>query len=701
MTVSKITKLFSPIKVGVAELQHRVVLAPLTRRRANKETAIPADFAVEYYSQRATRIYSKEQIAEWKAITDAVHAKGGYIFCQLWALGRTADPRIVPTVWSAGSIPWTGAGAFSSVKPENFAILTESDLDRFVGHYRQAALNAVEAGFDGVEIHGANGYLVDQFLQSNTNDRTDSYGGSLENRFRFPLRVLNAVVDAIGPERVGIRMSPFSSFQGMREADPLSVFVPWAEAIVKAQPSLAFVHAVEPRAEGASDAPANLQKPEDTLTPIRDVLNGAGVNLIVAGGFTPESAIEHASETDDLVAFGRHFIPNPDLPARIKNGWPLTEYDRSSFYTPGEKGYSDYVVYTPDDLLERSERAWLAANEAWNEDRTPQTTTERAAAQAPSPDLPCRTPRARKAAIREQACSAGKNQVSKPESTAPLRLDSSTEVFIKPEAKALERAALSAEVSSSNSRLILWTDASIANKTSTATGCGVVLQNNFTWVRITARRFKTKTSETAELQAIDLGLEYAVQVARRTKNHADSLRVLEIFTDCQAALQWLGNGGNTRRKRLKARQQEQALITTNVLHTAKSKIDTLREFGVMIEFHWVPRNKVMGNILADKGAGLARLMAGGGYNKPGHVMIEYLPTDSKKATGVPQPKIHGQTLVPETHMADQVALVLVQFPTGGTPMADGTVTVSEKPPKKNTRMADGGAAKAPNQDALL
>ncbi|KAM0563574.1 hypothetical protein ACHAPJ_001298 [Fusarium lateritium] len=364
MTVEETTKLFSPTTVGNLELKHRVVLAPLTRRRADEATAVPPDYSVQYYAQRSSPggllisegtfiaheaggmsrvpgIYSQEQITAWKAITDAVHAKGGYIFCQLWALGRVANPKIVPAVWSAGSKPFNVKGAALSEPPAKFTTLTEPDIDRFVGHYRQAAINAVEAGFDGVELHGANGYLIDQFLQSNSNDRTDLYGGSLENRFRFPLRVLNAVSDAIGPERVGIRMSPFSRFQGMREADPLAVFVPWAEAIVKAQPSLAFIHAVEPRAEGASDTPEHLRKTDDTLAPIREVVKGAGIKFIAAGGFTPESAVKHASETDDLVAFGRHFIPNPDLPARIQNGWPLTKYDRSLFYTPDTKGYTE------------------------------------------------------------------------------------------------------------------------------------------------------------------------------------------------------------------------------------------------------------------------------------------------------------------------------------------------------------------------
>ncbi|KAL6923759.1 hypothetical protein FSST1_001033 [Fusarium sambucinum] len=370
MIVEETAKLFTPTKVGSAELKHRVVLAPLTRLRADKTTAVPADYAAEYYAQRSSDggllvsegtfiaeeaggmsgvpgIYSREQIAAWKAITDAVHAKGGYILCQLWALGRVANPSTVPHVWSAGSKPFV-KGTGPTELPPKLTTMTEADIGRFVGHYRQAALNAVGAGFDGVELHGANGYLIDQFLQTNSNDRTDSYGGSLESRFRFPLRVLNAVCDAIGPEHVGIRMSPFSRFQGMREADPLSVFVPWAKAIVKAQPSLAFIHAVEPRIEGGSDSPDSTPKTNDTLAPIRGVVSNSDAKFIVAGGFSPETAVKHASETNDLVGFGRYFIPNPDLPARIQNGWPLTKYDRSLFYTSDRKGYTDYPAYNPD-----------------------------------------------------------------------------------------------------------------------------------------------------------------------------------------------------------------------------------------------------------------------------------------------------------------------------------------------------------------
>ncbi|SPJ78733.1 probable NADPH2 dehydrogenase chain OYE2 [Fusarium torulosum] len=363
MPSQRTSKLFQPIKVGALNLEHRVVLAPLTRGRADA-SGVPAPYATEYYSQRATPgglliteatfvapeaagrafspgIYSREQITAWKNVTAAVHAKGGLILCQLWALGRIAVPDLVPAVLSPGSKPFFEDGDVVRETPDKFTVMTEADIDQFVEYYRQAALNAIEAGFDGVELHGANGYLIDQFLQSNSNDRNDKYGGSVENRIRFPLRVVNAISDAIGAERVGVRMSPFTRFQGMREADPLSLFVPWAQAIINAQPSIAYIHAIEPRADGSIDTPEHLRKQEDTLSPIRNVATQAGVQFIVAGGFTPEKALEHTRETDDLVAFGRHFIPNPDLPARIKYGWPLTKYDRSVFYEVNEVGYSE------------------------------------------------------------------------------------------------------------------------------------------------------------------------------------------------------------------------------------------------------------------------------------------------------------------------------------------------------------------------
>ncbi|WOO85313.1 Flavin oxidoreductase hxnT [Vanrija pseudolonga] len=358
--------LFQPIKAGSLALKHRVVLAPLTRLRADLDTAVPFDPSTEYYAQRATDggllitegtliaaeaggmagapgIYSPQQIAKWKQTTDAVHKKGGRIFCQLWAFGRLADPKLVPTVWTVDA---NKPFAYFET-PTPVTELAAADIDRFVGYYRQAALNAIEAGFDGIEIHGANGYLVDQFLQPVSNGRTDEYGGSVENRLRFPLRVLNAVSEAIGPERVAVRASPFGDFGGMRgDFNPLDTFIPWFKAIVAAQPKLAYVHAMAPRVSGADDQDKSLvDKRGDSLDPLREIVQGAGIAFISAGGSTPASALAEAEKDGNLVAFGRHFLANPDLPARIENGWPLNPYNRKTFYTRGAEGYADYPFY--------------------------------------------------------------------------------------------------------------------------------------------------------------------------------------------------------------------------------------------------------------------------------------------------------------------------------------------------------------------
>ncbi|WWC69273.1 uncharacterized protein I206_103211 [Kwoniella pini CBS 10737] len=363
MTIQN-SKLFAPIKVGTVDLKHRIVMAPLTRFRAEKGTGVPGEYAEEYYSQRATDgglliteatfisedargydnvpgIYSKEQIAGWKKITDGVHAKGGKIFVQLWHLGRVA--KISPVIYAASDIPDpTDEGP----KP-TLHVLTESDIDKTVGDYVHAAKSAIEAGFDGVEIHGANGYLIDQFLQSVSNQRTDQYGGSLENRFRFPLRVLNEISKAIGPGKVGIRMSPFGKFQGMREEVPLDTFIPWTKAIVENQPNLAYIHAVESRVAGSTDTPIEQRVGADNLDEIRRITTEAGVKFMVAGGFGSEGGFpkEHADKSDDLIAFGRHFISNPDLVNRVKNDYPLRKYNRDTFYSPGPKGYIDQKEY--------------------------------------------------------------------------------------------------------------------------------------------------------------------------------------------------------------------------------------------------------------------------------------------------------------------------------------------------------------------
>ncbi|WWD19687.1 hypothetical protein CI109_104150 [Kwoniella shandongensis] len=362
-------KLFTPTKLGAYELKHRIVMAPLTRLRAETGTGIPSDWAIKYYTQRASDggllisegtfiseelrgyenvpgIYTQEQIAVWKKVTAGVHSKGGKIFLQLWVLGRVADPKVNPKVWSAGTISDSSATPHKDEKnPVTLTQIEEEDMDRFVGYYEQASKNAIEAGFDGVEVHNANGYLLDQFIQSTSNNRNDGYGGSLENRFKFPLRVINAVAAAVGPSRVGVRISPFSEFQGMREKDPLSVFVPYTKAIIAAQPELAYIHSVEGRGLGT---PEDAWFKEDKLDQIRDVITPTNIKFIVAGGYSAESALEHAEKNDDLITFGRYFISNPDLPNRVQNGWPLKKYNRDTFYTPTAEGYIDYPTYQAD-----------------------------------------------------------------------------------------------------------------------------------------------------------------------------------------------------------------------------------------------------------------------------------------------------------------------------------------------------------------
>ena len=353
--------LFDPVRVGPTRLSHRVVMAPLTRYRAN-DANVHTSLAVDYYTQRASvsgtlliteatfisprasgyanapGIYSKDQIAAWSKVTDAVHKKGSYIFCQLWALGRVADPAIVKQ--EAGE-KWFASSSAVPMKAgyETPRALEEEEIWGFVGEYAQAAKNAIEAGFDGVEIHGANGYLVDQFTQDVANKRTDAWGGSVEKRSKFALEVAKAVVEAIGREKVGIRLSPFSTFQGMKMADPLPQFSHLIAGLKDLD--LAFLHLVESRISGSADNEAT-----DKVDPLLKVW-GTTSPVLLAGGFEPDSAKRAVEEEytgyNVLIVFGRHFIANPDLPFRIEKGIQLTKYNRDTFYkAKSPDGYIDY-----------------------------------------------------------------------------------------------------------------------------------------------------------------------------------------------------------------------------------------------------------------------------------------------------------------------------------------------------------------------
>jgi len=359
-------KLFQPIKVGRMNLQHRVVMAPLTRFRADSNH-VHTDLAVEYYRQRASTpgtlliteatfitpraggythvpgIYSKEQIAAWKRITEAVHAKGSYIFMQLWALGRAADGSVLRQegnydVVSASNIP-IDQGNHATPRP-----LTLEEIQSYVQDYRQAGSNAIEAGFDGVEIHNANGYLLDQFLQDVSNDRTDQYGGSIENRARFPLQVANALAETIGADRVAVRLSPWSKFQTMGMKDPEPQFTYFISQLPR---DLAYVHAVESRILGNNEDPTSEYHSLDAL---QDAW-GQDKVFMRAGGFKPKTAVsvsEQPRNVNGLIAIGRYFISNPDLPRRIKLGVELEPYNRDLFYNKTEaRGYVDYTDSTP------------------------------------------------------------------------------------------------------------------------------------------------------------------------------------------------------------------------------------------------------------------------------------------------------------------------------------------------------------------
>ncbi|OCH85979.1 FMN-linked oxidoreductase [Obba rivulosa] len=354
-------KLFQPVQVGELTLAHRIVLAPLTRFRANKARVLP-DYSAEYYGQRASDpgtlliaeatpiapkavgflnvpgIWTDEQVTSWKHVTDAVHAKHSFIYLQMWTSGRAAYLEALRE--EDPSLPYVSASDVKlSTRPIAPRPLTIPEIQDYVQTFARAADIAVNrAGFDGVEIHGANGYLVDQFIQDVTNKRTDEYGGSIENRSRFALEVVDAIVKAIGAKKTAIRLSPWADFQEMRMDDPIPQFSHLVEQLRERHPDLAYIHLVEPRATGDHDREVITGESNDF---IREIWGPRPI--ISAGGFTRETAIELAEKTGDLVAFGRAFISNPDLPRRLREDIPLAKWDRSTFYTPEDpKGYIDY-----------------------------------------------------------------------------------------------------------------------------------------------------------------------------------------------------------------------------------------------------------------------------------------------------------------------------------------------------------------------
>ncbi|WBO21787.1 alkene reductase [Sphingomonas abietis] len=373
--------LFEPLTIGNIALGHRAVMAPLTRMRSRQPGDVPQPMNTLYYDQRASQggliiteatdiceqargypgvpgVYSDEQIAGWHAITDAVHDKGGKIVLQIWHTGRISHPTMQP----GGAVPV----APSAVLPEGLThidaagasaelvipkALSQQEIDTIVATFRQAVVNARTAGFDGVEIHAANGYLVDQFLQDTSNLRTDDYGGPIANRARFLLEVVDAAVDAWAPGNVGVRLSPWGNFNGMADSDPGSLYAHVGTELGKR--GLAYIHVVEPRADQNSDVNAIDADAPDAGLLLKRAFGGT---IISAGGYVGETA--RAALRDghaDAIAFGRLFIANPDLPRRLAEDLPLNRYDRSSFYGGNERGYIDYPTYEPERLAEGAE----------------------------------------------------------------------------------------------------------------------------------------------------------------------------------------------------------------------------------------------------------------------------------------------------------------------------------------------------------
>ncbi|MBS3803809.1 MAG: alkene reductase [Oleiphilaceae bacterium] len=356
--------LFQPLKLGNTELANRVLMSPLTRSRASQHGDVPNAMNLEYYRQRASAgliiseatqvspqgkgyaftpgIHSEAQIAGWKAITDAVHEAGGRIHMQLWHVGRISHPDLQPngeTPVAPSAIRPEGAMTFISADSGMVEITEPRALDAdempdIVEQFRIGAINAKKAGFDGVEVHAANGYLLDQFIKSGSNQRTDDFGGSLANRLRLPLMVTEAVIDVWGKDNVGVRISPTGSFNAMYDEDPLATFGEFAKQLNAL--GVAYIEVVEDSFQGNHAE----GRPESVIDAVKNNFEGV---YIANGNYLAEEARDRISKGRcDLVTFGRPFIANPDLPERFRDDAPLNEWDSGSFYGGDERGYTDY-----------------------------------------------------------------------------------------------------------------------------------------------------------------------------------------------------------------------------------------------------------------------------------------------------------------------------------------------------------------------
>lgn len=367
--------LFTPVKLGRHVLKNRIVLPPLTRQRSDQPGDVPTDLMARYYRQRAGAgfmvsegtqieprgqgyawtpgIYSQAQIDDWRKVTAAVHAERGILFAQLWHVGRVSHAAlqpdgaapVAPSAIQAQKVKAfieTGPGIGTLVEPSTPRELSTGEIKELVALYAQAAKNALAAGFDGVEIHAANGYLVNQFISAHANNRTDEYGGSLQNRLRFLREIVEAVGSAVGPERVGVRFTPLFTttdqdrvYIGLVEDDPHQTYVEAIKLLEAA--GVAYVSIAEADWDNAPDLPEDFR---------RDVRQSFSGRILYAGRYTAErGAWLVDAGLADLVAFGRPFIANPDLPASIANGWPLNTLDPATIYGGAERGLTDCPTY--------------------------------------------------------------------------------------------------------------------------------------------------------------------------------------------------------------------------------------------------------------------------------------------------------------------------------------------------------------------
>ncbi|MGY2219862.1 alkene reductase [Pseudomonas sp. SDO558_S425] len=365
----------TPITLGHHTLKNRIVLPPLTRQRSAQPGDIATDLMALYYRQRATAgfmvsegtqieprgqgyawtpgIYTPEQIDGWRTVTDAVHAEGGVIFAQLWHVGRVSHHELQPDgaapvapsaiqPQQAKAFVATGPGTGKLVQPPEPRALATAEVKELVGLYAQAAKNALAAGFDGVEIHSANGYLVNQFISAHSNQRDDEYGGSLHNRLRFLREIVEAVAEVVGPQRLGVRFAPLFSgtdqdrvYIGLVEEDPHHTYIEAIKVLEAA--GIAYVSIAEADWDNAPELPESFRQA------VRDTFSG---RIIYAGRYTAERGVRLVEAgLADLIAFGRPYIANPDLPQRLLNGWPLNPLNADSLYGGTEVGFTDYPVY--------------------------------------------------------------------------------------------------------------------------------------------------------------------------------------------------------------------------------------------------------------------------------------------------------------------------------------------------------------------